>query len=137
MGRRLILDTNTLIGFERGRFGLAQFDEDDIAVAAVTVAEFHTGVELARTTTQRTHRRRVLDAILGAITVLDYTVDTAREHARLLAHTRRVGTPRGAHDLIIAAHAVHDDRILISLDAAAKFAHLPGVSAHTPDGAVG
>jgi tRNA(fMet)-specific endonuclease VapC len=65
----------------------------------------------------------------SAVDVLDYTEATAACHARLIAHTRRAGTPRGAHDLIIAAHAVQTDRIVLTFDAKARFGDLPGVSA--------
>jgi hypothetical protein len=43
------------------------------------------------------------------IKVLDYIEATAGRHARLIAHARRAGTPCGAHDLIMAAHAVQTD----------------------------
>ena len=36
MGRRLILDTNVLIAYERGTIDRAAFDHDELAVAAVT-----------------------------------------------------------------------------------------------------
>jgi tRNA(fMet)-specific endonuclease VapC len=60
-------------------------------------------------------------------TVLDYTERTAAEHARLVAHVRRAGAPRGAHDLIIAAHAAEQGRAVVSLDVRARFGDLPGV----------
>ena len=65
----------------------------------------------------------------SAVDVLDYTEATAACHARLIAHARRAGTPRGGHDLIIAAHAVQTDRIVLTFDAKARFGDLPGVSA--------
>jgi tRNA(fMet)-specific endonuclease VapC len=37
--------------------------------------------------------------------------------------------PRSAHDLIIAAHALQTERIVLSFDAKARFGDLPGVSA--------
>jgi tRNA(fMet)-specific endonuclease VapC len=61
--------------------------------------------------------------------VLDYTEKTAAHYARLIAHARRAGTRRGAHDLIIAAHAVQTDRTILTLDAKARFGDLPGVTA--------
>ena len=45
---------------------------------------------------------------------LDYTQATAAHHGRLLGHVRRSGSPRGAHDLIIAAHAAQTGRTIIS-----------------------
>jgi len=54
-------------------------------------------------------RARALVAITSAVDVLDYTEGTAACHARLMAHARRVGKPRGAHD-DHAAHALQTDR---------------------------
>jgi tRNA(fMet)-specific endonuclease VapC len=132
VARRLILDTNALIAYERGEFDAASLDDDDLAIAAVTVAEFRTGIELADTPARAADRARVLAVITDTVTVLDYTARTAAEHARLIAHVRRTGTPRGAHDLIVAAHAVEHARIVVSLDANAKFGDLPGVHAINP-----
>lgn len=128
MGRRLILDTNALIAYERGTIDRAALDADDLAIAAVSVAEYRVGIELADTPARAADRARALVAITSAVQVLDYTEGTAACHARLMAHTRRAGTPRGAHDLIIAAHALQGDRIILTFDAKARFADLPGVS---------
>ena len=132
MGRRLILDTNVLIAYERGTIDRADLDDDELAVAAVTIAEYRVGIELADTPGRAADRARALVAISSAVEVLDYTETTAACHARLIAHARRAGTPRGAHDLIIAAHAVQTDRTVIAFDAKARFAELPGVSATEP-----
>ena len=132
MGRRLILDTNVLIAYERGTIDRADLDDDELAVAAVTIAEYRVGIELADTPGRAADRARALVAISSAVEVLDYTETTAACHARLIAHARRAGTPRGAHDLIIAAHAVQTDRTVLTFDAKARFADLPGVSATEP-----
>jgi len=71
-------------------------------------------------------------AITSAVEVLDYTEATAACHARLIAHARRSGTARGAHDLIIAAHAAQTDRTVLTSGAKARFAGLPGVTAAEP-----
>ena len=132
MGRRLILDTNVLIAYERGTIDRAALDADELAVAAVSVAEYRVGIELADTPARAADRARALVAITSAVEVLDYTETTAACHARLIAHARRAGMPRGAHDLIIAAHAVETERTVLTFDAKARFADLPGVSAGEP-----
>ena len=129
MGRRLILDTNVLIAYERGKVDRSAFDEDELAVAAISIAEYRVGIELADTVARAADRARALAAITSAIDVLEYNESTAAHYARLIAHVRRSGAPRGAHDLIIAAHAVETDRIVVSRDAAARFGDLPGVAA--------
>lgn len=131
MGRRLILDTNVLIAYEKNTIDRSALDEDELAIAAVSIAEYRVGIELADTVARAAGRgrARALAAILSAVDVLDYTETTAAHHARLIAHVRRIGRPRGAHDLIIAAHALETDRIILSRDAAARFGDLPGIVA--------
>ena len=129
MGRRLILDTNVLIAYERGTIDRAALDNDGLAIAAVSVAEYRVGIELADSQERAADRARALAAITSAVDVLDYTEGTAACHARLIAHARRTGKPRGAHDLIVAAHALQSDRIILTFDANARFGDLPGVNA--------
>lgn len=130
MARRLILDTGVLITAERDGDGLTTIlaDDDDVAVAAVTVAELQLGVELA-TDAHRQRRQEFVDGVRALIPVEDYTADVALVHARLLAQGRRTGTPRGAHDLIIAATAAATARALVTRDGQARFDDLPGVHA--------
>ncbi|MFE4518496.1 PIN domain-containing protein [Kitasatospora sp. NPDC056783] len=130
MARRLILDTGVLIQAERHGTGRLFDPADDVAIAAVTAAELHLGVELADDA-RRLRRQSFVDAVLAVVPVEDYTPETARIHARLMAHVRRQGKPRGAHDLIIAATAVATARVLVTTDASAGFAELPGVQAIT------
>ena len=125
----LLLDTTFLIDIERDDDLDAWIhDDDDVAMAAVTVAELQVGVELA----SRQHRERratFVQAIIDAVPVLPYGIDTALVHAELLADTRRTGRPRGAHDLIIAATAKSAGRTVVSADPAG-FEDLPGVDLH-------
>ena len=132
MGRRLILDTNVLIAYERGSIDRAALREDELSIAAITLAEYRVGIEMADTVERAATRSRWLDVILAEVEVLEYTRKTADHHARLLAHIRRTGQPRGAHDLIIAAHAAETGRTIISRDAKARFENLPGVAGVTP-----
>jgi predicted nucleic acid-binding protein len=127
VGRRLIVDTNLLIAYERGIIEPSVLDADELAIAALTVAEYRVGIELADTASRAADRARSLAAILSVVDVLDYTEATAIQHARLLAHVRRSGTPRGAHDLIIAAHAAQTGRAVLTRDVNARFGGLPGV----------
>lgn len=124
---RLILDTKALIQLDRHGAGTAGISEsDDVAIAAITLAELRHGV-LAVDATRRTAREKFVEDVEETIDVLPYTKATAAEHAALLDHVRRTGTPRGAHDLIIAAHARQTGRRIVSLDVKARFSDLPGV----------
>ena len=66
--------------------------------------------------------------VLEVVPVEDYTPGIAVHHAELLAHVRRGGSPRGAHDLIIAATARATRRTLVTTDARARFGDLPDVA---------
>jgi predicted nucleic acid-binding protein len=134
VARRLILDTNVLIAYERATIDRSAFDDDDLAIAAITVAEYRVGIELADTAERAAARARALAAITSAVEVLEYTSVTAAHHARLLAHVRRSGSPRGAHDLIIAAHGAETGRTIVGFDAKARFDALPGLAAVAPEG---
>ena len=126
----LLLDTTFLIDIERDDHDLDAWidDDDDVAMAAVTVAELQVGVELA-SHQHRERRANFVQAIIEVVPVLPYGIDTALVHAGLLADTRRTGRPRGAHDLIIAATAKSAGRAVVSADPSG-FEDLPGVDLH-------
>lgn len=117
---------------ERERLPLDELvgDEDDVAIAAVTAAELLVGVELADAR-RRARRKELVENLLAVIPVEAYDLGVARAHAVLLAHTRRSGQPRGAHDLIIAATAVDRSRTIVTADAAG-FEGLPGLAFRAP-----
>ncbi|MSV79453.1 MAG: PIN domain-containing protein [Actinobacteria bacterium] len=129
----LLLDTNVLIAAGRGAFDLDRMiaDDDEPAIAAITVAELGVGVELA-SGRRRTNRRAFLDDVLATLQVIDYGVDVARAHTALLVAVRSAGRPRGAHDLIIAATARATNRTVVTFDRAG-FADLPGVLVRASD----
>lgn len=128
MARRLIIDTGVLIASERGRTGLMDIiaEDDDLVIAAITVASLRTGIELA-TESHRAARAEFLVKVLETLPVEPYDLATAEAHGRLLAHVHRTGTKRGAHDLMIAATAVATKRTVLTTDRGANFNDLPGV----------
>lgn len=125
---RLILDTGASIALGRGTAAASDVlpDEADVAICAITVAELMVGVELADDR-HRQRRQATVEGIIERVESLDYDLEVARRHAALLAHARRSGRPRGAHDLQIAATALATDRTVVTTDTTA-FAELPGVS---------
>jgi tRNA(fMet)-specific endonuclease VapC len=117
-----------LIAVERASSAIDEVvgDEDDVAIAAITAAELLVGVELAERR-QKPRRRRFVDSLLAAIPVEPYELETAKVHAALLAHTRRKGRARGAHDLLIAATARARSRVVVTADSKG-FDDLPQVA---------
>jgi tRNA(fMet)-specific endonuclease VapC len=104
-------------------------DGDDVAVAAITIAELRVGVELT-SGKARVESEAFLNDVIESTPILPYTVAVADAHAQLLVAVRRQGRPRGAHDLIIAATARAAGRRVVSADPSA-FEDLPGVTLQT------
>jgi tRNA(fMet)-specific endonuclease VapC len=123
----LILDTTFLVDAERsdGDLDAAIEDDDDVAVAAVSIAELRVGVLLANDQ-RRPWRAAYLEDLLTTVPVLPYDLDVAEAHAELLVAVQAQGRPRGAHDLIIAATAKATRRVVVTADVTA-FADLPGI----------
>ena len=124
----LLLDTTFLIDAERGGVDLddAIDDADDVAIAAVTVAELLVGVRLA-SGKRRDARQVYVDDTLESLPIIAYDRNVAIEHAELLVAVREQGRPRGAHDLLIAATARATDRTIVTADQDA-FTDLPSVA---------
>ena len=124
---RLLFDTTFLIDAERTGDDLDDVidDGDDVAIAAVTIAELRVGALLAKGK-RRAARSAYVDDVIATIPVLDYDVEVAEAHAELLLEVRSQRKPRGAHDLMIAATAKAFGRTVISADGTA-FRDLPGV----------
>lgn len=124
----LLLDTAFLIETERGGvdLDLAIDDDDDVAIAAVTVSELLVGVRLA-SGRRRDARQAYVEEIRESVPIIAYDRNVAVEHAELLVAVRSQGRPRGAHDLLIAATARATDRTVVTADQTA-FTDLPGVA---------
>lgn len=65
---------------------------------------------------RRARREAFINEALAIFPIESYDFAVAREHAELLAQTRRTGRPRGAHDLMIAATARARARTVITVD---------------------
>lgn len=124
---RLLLDTTFLIDAERTTGILDELigDNDDVMIAAITIAELTVGV-LVADDARRPTRQQFVDAVSATIPIIDYDATVAAAHAELLAHVRVQGDPRGVHDLIVAATGRATGRTVVTADHAA-FDDLPGV----------
>ena len=124
----LLIDTSVLVAAEAGDAELDALLPDPeaaVAIAAITLAELEVGAELARGRT-RVRRLAFAEWARDELAIVPYDAATAHHHASLLAHCRRTGTMRGAHDLIIAATARATGRTIVTLDRRG-FADLPRV----------
>ena len=118
----LILDTSVLIAAERQQYDLARFFEEHpdetFFLAAITVSELFHGVERAPPGHRRDRRAKFVEAVLDEMEVIDFSDAVARRHAAVWADLEKAGRRLGAHDLLIAATALHCDHGLATLNTA-------------------
>jgi tRNA(fMet)-specific endonuclease VapC len=105
----IILDTDVIIRGERGTFDLSRWlaseGDEEIQIAAITIAELWHGVERA-SSAYRVERQDYILRMLSLVTILPYTETTALEHARIWAALESSGEMIGFYDLIVAATAL-------------------------------
>lgn len=102
-----LLDTNILSDLIRHPQGviathIAEVGESEIATSIIVASELRYGAERrgsARLTAQ-------LEAILELLPILPLGDDADAHYGRLRADLERRGTPIGANDMLIAAHAL-------------------------------
>ena len=112
---KYLLDTNICIYLinERPAGVLAKFKRHrigDVGVSSVTVSELAYGV--AKSGSAR--NRAALDAFLTPLTAIEYDTEAAFVYGELRSVLERKGTPIGPLDLLIAAHALSRQLVLVT-----------------------
>lgn len=105
---RVVLDTSVLLGPDPGPI------EGEVAISAVSLAELHFGVLVARTDVTRAERLRRIAVIERTFDALPVDEVVAREYGRLATAVVAAGRKPRARmaDLLIAATAVAHDATL-------------------------
>ncbi|GMU69934.1 MAG: hypothetical protein AMXMBFR37_22660 [Steroidobacteraceae bacterium] len=112
---RYLLDTNTCIYIINRRPAkvfehFAGLHTGEIAVSSITGAELAFGV--AKSGSQR--NQHALDKFLAPLEILPFDEAAMRRYGVLRSDLERQGTPIGALDLLIAAHALAVGATLVS-----------------------
>jgi tRNA(fMet)-specific endonuclease VapC len=118
MAVRYLLDTNTASyvikgNFPRVRARLLKVPMAEVGISVVTEAELRFGV--ARRP-EATTLKRVVEEFLLRVEVLPWNSEAARHYARIRANLEEEGEPMGNLDLMIAAHAVAVEVVLVTHD---------------------
>ena len=111
-----------LIAAEKQQFDLARFfadhPDEPFFLAAITVSELLHGVERAPAGQRRDQRTKFVETIIAEMEIIDFDAAVARRHAAVWAALEKTGRMLGAHDLLIAATALHYDHGLATLNTA-------------------
>ncbi len=115
---RYLLDTNTVSYVIKGKFPrvrqrLLKVPMAEVGISAVTEAELLFGV--ARRPEAAT-LKRVVDEFLLRVESLPWDSEAAHHYADIRATLEKEGEPMGSLDLMIAAHALAVDAVLVTHD---------------------
>jgi tRNA(fMet)-specific endonuclease VapC len=126
---RFLLDTNVCIDYLTGRFAavvdrIQGASPEDLATSSVVAAELRYGAEKSRRPDVN-HSR--LDILLSEIRVLEFDDAAARAYGTLRDGLEKRGRVVGAHDLLIAAHAVSLGLTLVT-DNVREFSRIKGLA---------
>jgi tRNA(fMet)-specific endonuclease VapC len=118
MAVRYLLDTNTASyvikgNFPRVRARLLKVPMAEVGISAVTEAELRFGV--ARRP-EATALKSVVEEFLLRVEILAWNSEAARHYARIRASLEEGGEPMGNLDLMIAAHALATETVLVTHD---------------------
>ena len=118
MAVHYLLDTNTASyvikgNFPRVRVRLLKVPMADVGISVVTEAELRFGV--ARRP-EATTLKSVVEEFLLRVEILPWNSEAARHYARIRASLDKDGKPMGNLDLMIAAHAMALEVVLVTHD---------------------
>lgn len=125
---RYMLDTNTCIAIikhqpETIQARLTDLSVDEVAISSIVAAELYYGVALSQ---KKKQNEMALKDFLDYVAVLDWPLDACRIYGRLRADLKKKVAPIGAMDLLIAAHALLLDVVLVTGNKR-EFQRLPGL----------
>lgn len=122
-----LLDTNIVSALEKYPDGpllshIMRVGFDNVAVSVIVAGELQFGIEKEQSALQRANLR----TLLGEIASLPLEPAVAATYAQVRAKLERLGTPIGANDLWIAAHALSLDMTLVTANVD-EFARVEGL----------
>lgn len=113
---KYLLDTNICIALIRQKSPamlqrLTSQQPGDVGISAITLAELIYGVEKSAKVEQN---RAALQQFLLPLELADFDPQAAFVYGKIRVGLERADQPIGAMDMLIAAHAIHLDAILVT-----------------------
>jgi tRNA(fMet)-specific endonuclease VapC len=125
--RRYLLDTNILSHLVRQPQGpvatrIASVGEEKVFTSIIVACELRYGA--AKRASARLTRQ--VETVLAALEILPFEADADRHYAAIRTALERRGTPIGANDMLIAAHARALDAVCVT-DNTSEFKRVPAL----------
>ena len=129
-----LIAADVIVQSERNRLDLDAWlrahAEDEVRIAAITVAELWRSAEQAAGV-HREKRQKFLEQALEAFEVVPYSGRAAIEHARLWSLLEATGQRIAMQDLILAATALDCGATVVTFNTR-RFAAVPGLAVVAP-----
>jgi tRNA(fMet)-specific endonuclease VapC len=90
---------------------MAQRPPSDFGMSVITLAELQYGAEKSA---RPLHQRQTLEEFLVPFTILNFDESATLAYGKIRVQLESAGTPIGALDMLIAAHALSRDLILVT-----------------------
>jgi tRNA(fMet)-specific endonuclease VapC len=111
-----MLDTNTCIAIIKRRpdtikTRLTVLAVEEVGISGIVAAELWYGVAFSQ---KKKQNKTALKDFLDYVTELDWPFEAGEIYGRIRADLKEKGTPIGAMDLLIAAHALFLEAVLVT-----------------------
>lgn len=112
----ILLDTNTIAAFLNGNELVSKRileAVDQIALSALVVAELNYGAKVSSKTKENLER---LNRLLEIIRVVPFDIECAKAFGTIKSRLRSISRPTGEMDALIAATAIANNAILVTMN---------------------
>jgi len=103
---------------------LKRLDIGNVCISAITLAELEYGVEKSQ---QKERNKIALTTFLSPLEILTFSDNAAVTFGEIRAALEKKGQIIGAYNLLIAAHALSENLILVTNNTS-EFSRIPGLS---------
>lgn len=123
---KYLLDTNVCVDFFNQRHPsvterIRRSSPEDLCLSSVVVAELRYGADRSQ---RRDENHERLDVLTAEIQCLDFDLAAALVYGRIRSALEAEGAPIGPYDMMIAAHALSRELILVT-DNEREFRRVP------------
>jgi tRNA(fMet)-specific endonuclease VapC len=84
---------------------------EQLCISTVTLAELHYGAEKSA---RRADNLKAIEHFAARLDLLPFTARAAAHYGQIRVELERAGTPIGAHDLLIGAHARSEGLVVVT-----------------------
>jgi tRNA(fMet)-specific endonuclease VapC len=98
---------------------------EQLCISSITLAELYYGAEKSARAPENVE---AIDEFVSRLDVLAFSSKAAKHYGQIRADLERAGTPVGAHDMLIGAHA-RAEGLILATNNLREFARMPGLRA--------